>query len=114
MRRTLNNGHSQGPRQQSNYMTQKPSMSNFNGHATQTGGDNDIDPGLELLNRVQMFQIAVNKINHNLEIRKKEPIFKLASNAGNSHTINGNGSNNNNNHNPNSSIATNNNYTKKL
>jgi hypothetical protein len=28
-----------------------------------------------------MFQIAVNKINHNLEVRKKEPIFKLASNA---------------------------------
>lgn len=31
-----------------------------------------------------MFQIAVNKINHNLEIRKKEPIFRLASNAGQS------------------------------
>lgn len=26
-----------------------------------------------------MFQIAVNKINHNLEVRKKEPVFKLAS-----------------------------------
>jgi len=30
-----------------------------------------MDPGLDLLNRVQMFQIAVNKINHNLEVRKK-------------------------------------------
>jgi len=42
-------------------------------------GQEDIDPSLDLLNRVQMFQIAVNKINHNLEAKKKEPIFKLAS-----------------------------------
>jgi hypothetical protein len=38
---------------------------------------------LELINKVQMFQIAVNKINHNLEVKKREPIFKLAGNASN-------------------------------
>lgn len=76
---------------QNSYMTQKPSMQNLGG--TQTLNNqvmDEMDPGLDLLNRVQMFQIAVNKINHNLEVRKKEPIFKLASHADNG------GSNNNN------------------
>eukprot|EP00347_Sterkiella_histriomuscorum_P010573 403375759 len=89
-----NNRRSQLPHPRHNsYMTQKPSMANM--MTTQNGGDNEIDPGLDLLNRVQMFQIAVNKINHNLELRKKEPIFKLASNAGQASASNTMGQNRN-------------------
>lgn len=54
-------------------MTHKPSFKNLGTQAV-----DQLEPEIELLNRVQMFQIAVNKINHNLEFRKKEPIFKLA------------------------------------
>ena len=32
---------------------------------------------LDLINRVQMFQIASSKINQNLQQRKKTPIFNL-------------------------------------
>jgi len=37
----------------------------------------DGDQYLDLINKVQMFQIAVSKINHNLVARKKDPIFTL-------------------------------------
>ena len=36
---------------------------------------------LDLVNKVQMFRIAIKKINHNLEVKGKIPVFKLADNA---------------------------------
>jgi hypothetical protein len=36
---------------------------------------------LDMVNKVQMFQIAVSKINKNLESRKMNPIFKLRADA---------------------------------
>jgi hypothetical protein len=32
---------------------------------------------LDLINRVQMFQIAAAKANHSLATKHKEPVFKL-------------------------------------
>ena len=36
------------------------------------------DDMLDLVNKVQMFRIATKKINHNLEVKGKTPVFKLA------------------------------------
>ena len=38
------------------------------------------DDMLDLVNKVQMFRIATKKINHNLEVKGKAPVFKLSSN----------------------------------
>ena len=32
---------------------------------------------LDLINRVQMFQIASSRVNQNLLLRKKQPVFNL-------------------------------------
>ena len=40
-----------------------------------------MDTGVDLLNRVQMFQIAVNKLNQRGGDQKKEMFFKLGINA---------------------------------
>ena len=36
------------------------------------------DEMLDLVNKVQMFQIAVKKINHNLSFKGKQPVYELA------------------------------------
>jgi hypothetical protein len=49
-----------------------------------SGGNNStmmMDTGVDLLNRVQMFQIAVNKLNQRGGDQKKEMFFKLGINA---------------------------------
>ena len=35
---------------------------------------------LDMINKVQMFQIACNKVNKNLEKKKKDPVFDLKAN----------------------------------
>ena len=30
---------------------------------------------LDMINKIQMFQIAGDRVNHNLVMRKKEPLF---------------------------------------
>ena len=69
-----------GPKQLNSYMSSRPSEGNLL-NQDEMKGANEGDQILELINKVQMFQIAVNKINSNLEQRKKEPIFKLAGNG---------------------------------
>ena len=44
----------------------------------QTQPPEEEDQVLDLINKVQMFQIAVNKINKSTGGKDKEPIFKLA------------------------------------
>jgi len=41
-------------------------------------GDDDKDEMLDLVNRVQMFRIAIKKINNKLTISGRTPVFKLA------------------------------------
>ena len=45
------------------------------------GQNEEKDEMLDLVNKVQMFRIAIKKINHNLEVKGKIPVFKLADNA---------------------------------
>ena len=46
---------------------------------SQGGARNQYENTLNMINKVQMFQIAVTKVNKNLVSRKKPPIFKIHS-----------------------------------
>jgi hypothetical protein len=41
----------------------------------------DEDKVLKLVNKVQMFQIAVSKVNKKCTAKKKEPVFAMAKNG---------------------------------
>ena len=55
--------------------------SNRNIGGGELGQNEEKDEMLDLVNKVQMFRIAIKKINHNLEVKGKIPVFDLADNA---------------------------------
>lgn len=73
---------------QTNYNTinlkqQFPRASSTPGFQNQNPATEAQDNMLDLVNKVQMFQIAVNKINNQMQLQGKKPVFSLASQLSN-------------------------------